>query len=35
MNQAEATREVFWNITHVWVLYLMFGISVAIAGYGI
>jgi Fe-S oxidoreductase len=35
MNQAEATREVFWNITHVWVLYLMFGISVAIAGYGL
>src|SRR4029078_9284902 len=35
MNQAEATREVLWHITHVWVLYLMFGISVAIAGYGL
>ena len=30
-----ATREVFWNITNVWVMYLLFVISLFIAGYGL
>jgi Fe-S oxidoreductase len=29
------TREVFWNITHVWVMYFLFVVSLAIAGYGL
>lgn len=35
MNQATATREVLWNIAHVWVMYVMFVVSLAIAGYGV
>ncbi len=37
MNPEFATREVFWNIPHslVWVMYLMFVVSGAIAAYGI
>lgn len=30
-----ATREVFWNITQVWLMYLMFIASLAVAGYGL
>ncbi len=35
MNQATATREVLWNISHVWVMYLMFAVSLVVAGYGV
>ena len=35
MNPDGATREVLWNITHVWVMYLLFTISVAIASLGV
>ncbi len=35
MPQSEATREVLWNISHAWVMYVMFAASLAIAGYGI
>ncbi|MBI3651815.1 MAG: 4Fe-4S dicluster domain-containing protein [Acidobacteria bacterium] len=37
MNPELATREVFWNIPHslVWVMYLMFVASMAVAAYGI
>jgi Fe-S oxidoreductase len=37
MNPEYATREVFWNIPHsfVWVMYLMFIASAAVALYGI
>lgn len=37
MNPELATREVFWNIPHslVWVMYLMFIASAAVAIYGI
>jgi Fe-S oxidoreductase len=35
IQQIDATRPVLWNISHVWVMYLMFGISLAIAGYGV
>ncbi len=34
MPQAEATREVLWNITHVWVMYMAFAVSIIIACYG-
>ena len=33
MNET-ATREVFWNITHAWVMYLLFVIALGIAVYG-
>src|SRR5262249_33611623 len=29
------TRPVLWNITHVWVMYGLFAVSLIIAGYGI
>jgi Fe-S oxidoreductase len=35
MMQAHATREVFWNISHVWVMYALFAVSAAIAAYGL
>lgn len=35
MNQATATREILWNISHTWVMYLLFVISLGIAGYGL
>jgi len=35
MTQPVPTREVFWNIGHVWLMYLLFAISLAIAGYGL
>src|SRR4051812_18179762 len=35
MNPARATREVFWNIDHVWVLYALFLLALATAGYGL
>jgi Fe-S oxidoreductase len=35
MPHGDATREVLWNITHVWVMYLMFIASLIVAGYGI
>src|SRR5215510_16098040 len=35
IQQVEATRPILWNITHVWVMYVMFVISLAVAGYGV
>ncbi|MGH9769189.1 MAG: heterodisulfide reductase-related iron-sulfur binding cluster [Blastocatellia bacterium] len=35
IQQIEATRPILWNITHVWVMYLMFIVSLAVAGYGV
>jgi Fe-S oxidoreductase/nitrate reductase gamma subunit len=37
MNPELATRQVYWNIPHslVWVMYLMFVASVAVAAYGL
>lgn len=35
MPPAEATREVLWNITGVWVMYVMFAASLVVAGYGL
>ena len=34
MTQATATREILWNISHTWVMYLLFVISLGIAVYG-
>jgi Fe-S oxidoreductase len=34
MIQITPTREVFWNISDVWLMYLLFAVSLIIAGYG-
>jgi len=34
MNSSEATREVYWNIDHVWVMYLLLAPTLIAAGYG-
>jgi cell division protein FtsW (lipid II flippase) len=35
MNTAEATREIYWNISYIWVMYLLLLPTAAVAGYGI
>jgi hypothetical protein len=35
MNSADATRVICWNITHVWVMYVLMVPALLIAGYGI
>jgi len=35
MNFTTPTREVLWNISNVWLMYVLFAISMAIAGYGV
>jgi Fe-S oxidoreductase len=35
MNQATATREILWNISHTWLMYVLFVISLGIAVYGL
>ena len=35
MNPAEATREICWNISHVWAMYVLLAPTLAIGGYGI
>ncbi len=35
MNAAAATREVYWNITQIWVMYALLVPTLVIAGYGI
>ena len=35
MNSTEATRQIYWNITHVWVMYLLLLPTLCIAGYGL
>ena len=32
---AEATRQIYWNISHVWVMYVLFLPTLVIGGYGI
>jgi Fe-S oxidoreductase len=34
MDQTTATREILWNISHLWVMYLLFVVSLGIAVYG-
>ena len=35
MNTAEATRQIYWNISHIWVMYALLLPTAAIAGYGV
>ncbi|MBK7597550.1 MAG: 4Fe-4S dicluster domain-containing protein [Acidobacteria bacterium] len=35
MSNSEATREVLWNISYSWVMYLMLAASVLVAGIGV
>jgi Fe-S oxidoreductase len=35
MNRAEATRIVYWNITHIWVMYALLAPTVLIGGHGL
>jgi Fe-S oxidoreductase len=35
MIEVEATRPVLWNISHSWILYLMWVVSMGIAGWGV
>jgi len=35
MNTAEATRQIYWNISHVWVMYVLLLPVLIVAGYGI
>ncbi len=35
MNPAQATREIYWNVSHIWLMYLLLLITLATAGYGI
>ncbi len=35
MNAAEATRQIYWNVTHIWVMYLLLVPTLAVFGYGV
>jgi nitrate reductase gamma subunit len=35
MDTSTATRQIYWNITHVWVMYVLLLPTAAVAGYGI
>ena len=35
MNSPEATRHIYWNITHIWVMYLLLLPTLCIASYGL
>ncbi|HEX8494969.1 MAG TPA: heterodisulfide reductase-related iron-sulfur binding cluster [Pyrinomonadaceae bacterium] len=35
MNSSEATRQIYWNISHIWVMYAMLVPTAVVAGYGI
>ena len=35
MNPAEATREIYWNVSHVWVMYALLVPTSLVAGYGV
>ncbi|HEY8187416.1 MAG TPA: (Fe-S)-binding protein, partial [Pyrinomonadaceae bacterium] len=35
MNSAQATRQIYWNISQVWVMYLLLLPTAAVAGYGV
>ncbi len=35
MNTAEATRQIYWNISHIWVMYALLLPTAAIAAYGV
>ena len=35
MNASQATREIYWNVSHIWLMYVLLLVTLAIAGYGI
>jgi Fe-S oxidoreductase len=35
MNPSEATRQIYWNISHIWVMYALLLPTAALMGYGI
>ncbi|HEV2912960.1 MAG TPA: heterodisulfide reductase-related iron-sulfur binding cluster [Pyrinomonadaceae bacterium] len=35
MNLSDATRQIYWNITHIWVIYALLLPTAAVASYGI
>ncbi|HEY6187620.1 MAG TPA: (Fe-S)-binding protein [Pyrinomonadaceae bacterium] len=35
MNSAEATRQIYWNISHLWVMYALLLPTIASAGFGL
>jgi len=35
MNAGEATRQIYWNISHVWLMYVLFLPTLAVAIYGV
>jgi Fe-S oxidoreductase/nitrate reductase gamma subunit len=35
MNTTEATRQIYWNISHVWLMYVLLLPVLVVAGYGI
>ncbi|HKP73686.1 MAG TPA: hypothetical protein VJT82_12150, partial [Pyrinomonadaceae bacterium] len=35
MNPAEATRQIYWNVSHVWAMYALLLPTAAVAGYGL
>ncbi|HEX3227859.1 MAG TPA: hypothetical protein VHQ95_02775, partial [Pyrinomonadaceae bacterium] len=35
MNPAGATRQIYWNIAHIWVMYVLLLPTLAIAAYGV
>ncbi|MBI2820548.1 MAG: (Fe-S)-binding protein, partial [Acidobacteria bacterium] len=35
MNTAEATRQIYWNISHVWVMYVLLAPTLVVGGYGL
>src|SRR5258705_11631694 len=35
MNPAGATRQIYWNISHIWVMYVLLLPTLAMAAYGV
>lgn len=35
MNPSQATREIYWNVSHIWLMYVLLLVTMAVAGYGI
>ena len=35
MNPADATREIGWNISAIWLMYVLLAPTMAVAGYGL
>jgi len=35
MNPSQATREIYWNVAHIWLMYVLLLVTLAVAGYGV